>query len=169
MRNHTAPENRRLGKHTDMIHFAWQYCLFIVWAVWWGGLCFYAIVVVPIGTEVIGTVEQGFVTQQVTQWHNALSIVFLVCLLVEAYCRSSRTLWTIGAGLLALGLGLVGWHYHLSNMMDFEDQSVPSNFYTEHAIYLWMTATEWGIGLGLPIWLFVQPTVVESISNHHDE
>lgn len=33
---------------------------------WWGGLCFYAVVIVPIGTEVIGSVEQGFITQRVT-------------------------------------------------------------------------------------------------------
>ncbi|MFM8571811.1 MAG: hypothetical protein ACKOAU_09465 [Pirellula sp.] len=42
----------------------------ILWGLWWGGLSFYAIVVVPIGTEQIGSVAQGFITQRVTQWHE---------------------------------------------------------------------------------------------------
>ena len=46
---------------------AWRLFLLLVWAAWWGGLCFYAVVVVPIGTELIGSVEQGFITQRVTQ------------------------------------------------------------------------------------------------------
>jgi len=89
MQNQTVVERRKHEKLASMLRFAWQYCLFIVWAVWWGGLCFYAIVVMPIGTE--------------------------------AYPSSSRTLWTIGASLLLLDIGLVGWHYHLSNMMDFKN------------------------------------------------
>jgi len=57
---------------------AWKLCLMLAWGMWWGGLCFYAVVVVPIGTEDIGSVEPGFITQRVTQWHNALTGFFLV-------------------------------------------------------------------------------------------
>jgi len=153
---------------TELSRSAWRHLLLILWAMWWGGLCFYAIVVVPIGTEMIGTVEQGFVTQQVTQWHNGLSIVFLICLWIEAYLRSSRTLWIVGALLLAINIGLVAWHYWLTSMMDFQDQSVPSDFYAKHAVYLWITAAEYFIGLALPIWLFAQPRAVESLSDKHE-
>jgi hypothetical protein len=51
-------------------------------------------------------------------------------------------------------ISLILWHAHLTGMMDFPNQAVPSNFYGEHAIYLWITAAEWGLGIILPVWLF---------------
>lgn len=122
--------------------------LLLVWAAWWGGLSFYAIVVVPIGTDLIGSVEQGFVTQKVTLWHNALTGVFLLCLVIEAYCRPSRLRWSFVIALAILEFGLFSLHYHLSGMIDFESQYVPSDFYDQHAIYLWITAAEWLLGIG---------------------
>ncbi|MEJ7593260.1 MAG: hypothetical protein WKF77_17080 [Planctomycetaceae bacterium] len=169
MHDSSAGLNGNGFTRTELLRYAWRHWLFVLWATWWGGLCFYAIVVIPIGTEVVGTVEQGFVTQQVTQWHNGLSIVFLICLGIEAYLRSSRTLWATGAALLVINIGLVAWHYRLTTMMDFQDQTVPSNFYSEHAVYLWITASEFFIGLTLPIWLFAQPRAVESRANQRDE
>ena len=133
---------------------AWNQCLLLVWASWWGGLCFYAVVVVPIGTEVIGSVEQGFITQRVTQWHNGLSCIFILCLLIEAYRRSSRVLWAGGAVLAIIEIALVAWHLHLTSMMDFQHQSVPKGFYSAHALYLWLTAIEWIVGLTMPAWIF---------------
>ena len=57
--NHDNAESsiRSIGRTT------WSSFLLLVWAAWWGGLCFYAMVVVPIGTELIGSVEQGLITQ----------------------------------------------------------------------------------------------------------
>jgi len=128
--------------------------LLLVWGLWWGGLCFYAVVVVPIGTETIGTVEQGFITQRVTWWHNVITGVFLVGLSAEAWRRRSRVL-LFGSGVLGIvEIALILWHARLTGMMDFEYQSVPRNFYGQHAIYLWITAVEWGLGIGLPVWLF---------------
>lgn len=132
---------------------AWKYVLTISWAMWWGGLSFYAIVVVPIGTEQFGSVGQGFVTQQVTQWHNVMSLLILVCTSVEAYRSQSRILWMFAVGLLLISVGLFGWHHRLTQMMDFKEQSVPSDFYSQHAVYLWITAAQWGLGLALPVWL----------------
>ena len=134
---------------------AWRLCLLLAWGIWWGGLCFYAVVVVPIGTEVIGGVEQGFITQRVTQWHNAITGFFLVGLLVEASRRRSRALWTVGAALTIIEIGLIVWHARLTSMMDFQQQTVPSHFYREHATYLWITATEWLLGIAIPLWLFI--------------
>jgi hypothetical protein len=131
----------------------WNVFLPLVWAAWWGGLCFYAVVVVPIGTEVVGSVEQGFITQRVTQWHNGLSGLFLVCLMIEAIRRRIRVLWAIAVTLAIIDIALVVWHTKLTRMMDFEQHSVSGGFYTQHAIYLWLTATEWFLGLTIPIWI----------------
>jgi hypothetical protein len=135
----------------------WQVFLLLVWALWWGGLSFYAIVVVPIGTELIGSVEQGFITQRVTGWHNILTVGFLVCLFIEAVRMRSRMLWSLVIALAIIEVGLFSWHWHLTKMMDFADHSVPSNFYSQHAIYLWFTAAEWFLGIALIAGLRVGP------------
>lgn len=140
---------------TAFLGSAWRLWLLLVWAAWWGGLCFYAVVVVPIGTRVVGGVEQGFVTQAVTQVHNALSGLFLVCLLIEAGRRRSRALWTISAMLAVIDVALVTRHASLTGMMDFQHQTVPGGFYGEHAVYLWITAVEWAMGLAVPVWLII--------------
>ena len=78
-------KNESVDSLTQRISRAsWRIFLLLVWAPWWGGLCFYAVVVVPVGTELIGSVEQGFITQRVTQWHNAWTGLFLVFLLIKA-------------------------------------------------------------------------------------
>ncbi len=135
----------------SLIRTLWQTFLLLVWAAWWGGLCFYAIVVVPIGTEMIGSVEQGFITQRVTGWHNVLTGAFLVCLIIEAIHQRSRALWLSVAALAIIEIGLVAWHWQLTGMMDFTGQSVPSDFYEKHAIYLWITAAEWFLGIALSL------------------
>lgn len=123
----------------------------IIWGTWWGGLCFYAIVVIPIGTEQIGSVEQGFITQQVTWWHNVLCAVFAASLLFEAYRRrNSRLLWATAIMLTFISILLVERHAYLTKQMNFQDRSVASDFYSQHAVYLWITAAEWIVGLMVP-------------------
>ena len=129
----------------------WNSFLLLIWAAWWGGLCFYALVVVPIGTELIGSIEQGFITQRVTGWHNALTGVFLVCLLIEAYRNPNRTLWSVVVALAITEVALVVWRSHLTGIMDFDQQTVPNEFYSQHAIYLWITAAECLLGMAMPI------------------
>lgn len=145
----------------------WKVFLLLVWAAWWGGLCFYAIVVVPIGTNLIGSVEQGFITQRVTQWHNGLSGLFLVCLLIEASRRRIRALWAIAVVLAIIDIALVVWHARLTGMMDFKQQEVPGSFYAQHATYLWITGFEWLVGMAIPIWIFPIAVQVKSPSSNH--
>lgn len=140
----------------------WKVFLLLVWAAWWGGLCFYVVVVVPIGTDLIGSVEQGFITQRVTQWHNALSGLFLVCLWIEASRRRNRWLWAIAVVLAIIDIALVVWHAKLTGMMDFQQQAVPGSFYAQHAIYLWLTAAEWLVGMAMPIWIVLSPIPADS-------
>ena len=127
--------------------------MLLVWAAWWGGLCFYAVVVIPIATEIVGSVEQGFISQRVTQWHNALSGLFLLCVFTEAFRTRSTALWAFAAVLSIIDIGLVVWHSRLTSMIDFQHRTVSSDFYTEHAVYLWITTAEWAMGIVIPIWL----------------
>ena len=143
---------------------AWRVLLLLVWAAWWGGLCFYAVIVVPIGTEAIGSVEQGFITQRVTQWHNALTGLFSIFLLVEAYRKRERVFWIIAISLSLIATALVLQHARLTGMMDFKHQTVPGGFYGSHAVYLWITAIEWALGIVIAIWLLPTAAGVRSQS-----
>jgi hypothetical protein len=141
----------------------WRYLLWACFGVWWGGLTFYAAVVVPIGTSMVGSIEQGFITQQVTWWHNGLSTVITIALLLEAL--RLRSGWLLGGGvmLFVVTLLLVMQHHKLTSMMDFADHTVPDSFYAEHAWYLWLTTGEWGLGaLVAACWIRSEHRVVDS-------
>ena len=133
----------------------WTLLVCITWGVWWGGLTFYTVVVVPIGTSDLGSVEQGFVTQRVTIAHNWLSVLFILCLILESAMRSSRFLFGLGIALLILTYELFRWHSHLSTMMNFQERTVQAGFYQEHAVYLWLIAAQWIIGLIVSPMLFL--------------
>lgn len=129
----------------------WLSFLALLFACWWGGLSFYAIVVVPLATEQFGSTEQGFVTQQVTNWHNAILSAMAVCLLIEARQLTSRILAVVAILLAITTIALVADHHWLTGLMNMQNRTVPESFYAQHAIYLWLTAVEWGTGLLLPI------------------
>jgi hypothetical protein len=134
-----------------VIRIIWRTFLILLFAAWWGGLTFYAIVVVPIGTEQIGSAGQGFITQQVTAWHNGLLTAMTACLLIEAWLRRSRWLWVVVAGMVLIDGALLIEHSQLTGMLDFKQQAVPEGFYKRHAIYLWLTAAEWVLGIAVAI------------------
>lgn len=154
---------RTIGSRT------WKVFLLLVWAAWWGGLGFYAVVVVPIGTDIIGSVEQGFVTQRVTQWHNGLSVLFLVCLVIEASRGRNRWLWAMTVVLGIITITLLIWHVKLTEMMDLQQRAVSVAFYAHHAIYLWLTAAEWLVGMAMPSWIIVSAIPVASAGSDHPD
>lgn len=145
-----------LGK----VYLLW---LTLLWSFWWGGLSFYAMVVVPIGTDILGSVGQGFITQRVTHVHNAVSGLMILFVFVESFRRKSKVLSFAGVVLLLALIAEVFWHRRLTGLVDFKDRSVPSGFYAEHAIYLWMTAVEWGLGIMIPMFLLIPTTQKTSI------
>ena len=163
-----AKWNRRLRHASRLL---WQAGRILLFAAWWGGLSFYAIVVVPIGTDQIGSVEQGFITQQVTRWHNALLIAMTAFLMIEAWWRRNRWLWIIVAGMTLIAVTLLFEHARLTGMMDFANQTVPSGFYQQHAIYLWLTAAEWLLGIFVALLAVQQCTDASNviISSKDDE
>jgi hypothetical protein len=81
---------------------------------WQGGFLFYAAVVVPVGTDVIGSFGQGMVTRHVTDWMNAIGAVAVALLAWDqwadggapGYRRARWGLWAVLVGSL-LGLALV--------------------------------------------------------------
>ena len=135
---------------------SWRFFLHLAWAIWWGGIFFYGAVVVPIGTEAIGSVEQGFITQKVSRVHNVVAIAFLICLAFETARTRSRLIGILTATLAINVLFLVRWHSHLSGLLSVHDHSVSSGFYQQHAVYLGLIAFEWLLGIIAPLVLFVR-------------
>lgn len=157
-----ALDNRSIRIANRLLETLWSFALLLAWAFWWGGLSFYAIAVVPIATEQIGSTSQGFVTREVTQWHNTWSMVVVGLLFVEAARRRSVPLGIVSVLLLGVCIGLVLDHNYLSQQMDDAHRTVPEGFYRDHAVYLWLTAIEWFLGIIVVGWI----SPVQSIPGH---
>ena len=132
-----------------MLHRIRRFVGWVSLTLWWGGLTFYSLVVVPIGSEVFGTTAQGFVTQRVTHWLNGIGLVTLVLLLWNLTAARRRLLiatWLVMASCLA---GLVVLHGSLDALLDPQSRSVHDveRFYNLHRIYLLVTAVQWLAGL----------------------
>src|SRR5262245_34949825 len=116
-------------------------------AFWMGGFTFYALVVIPIGSRLLGSVQQGLITQQVTQWMN-LSGVLALCILLPGVRRKPMV---IGSWLvMAISLAALYWlHPRLDALIDssarelFDDRQ----FYRWHQLYLATVAIQWGAAL----------------------
>lgn len=142
-------------RFADLATPSWRLFILLVWATWWGGIFFYASVVVPIGTEAIGSVEQGFLTQKVSRIHNGLSFAFLACLVIESVRLRSISVGVLSATLAANVLFQTFWHARLTSNMNFAEHSVPTTFYQQHAVYLWLFAVEWIQGMMISAMLFL--------------
>ena len=126
-------------------------------ALWFGGFTFYAAIVVPVGTELIGTSEQGIITQTVTHWLNGiggLSLIGLFYLAFIAYPHKGlKTCWV----LLSLSwIGLLLVHPLLDAMIEPGSYALedPSSFYTWHRFYLWIHTVQWIASIGF-WWVFL--------------
>jgi hypothetical protein len=141
----------------------WRFVVIVCLTLWWGGLTFYAGIVVPLGIEQFGGMEQGLLTQRVTVRLNVAGTIAGICLLADALCRAPRTRRAIlPSVLLVLQLWLWFWHSRLSGWLDGASLSPQSHesFYHEHRIYLWITALQWLTGLAC-LWVdCVRPPVV---------
>jgi len=132
----------------------WHSLVAVTWAIWWGGLTFYAGVVVPVGARIVGINTQGQITQEVTRWLNGVGFVGLVALLAEA-CRIRRRSAIVVAVLAVIcQAALFAIHSWLSKMLAAGVD--PAGFYQVHRIYLWITAIQWLSGLAV-VWLVIWP------------
>lgn len=122
-------------------------------ATWFGGFGFYVSIVVPIGTDVLGSpFAQGMITRQVTHWLNLFSgIAFASMLLESAVSWRKSTAWLrwsqlgLCVTMIASLIALVLLHPALDAMIDFEASSVSDSdqFYDLHRIYLWTSTLQW--------------------------
>jgi hypothetical protein len=123
---------------------------------WQGGFTFYVSVVVPVGTEVLGSaLRQGFITREVTFWLNIAGAIALVVLLLDLMvCRDpvrlrARLRWGLWL-FMALCQGLLFWlHTCLDRLMQVRGRIVldPEAFYPIHRLYLWTHTLQCTAGL----------------------
>lgn len=126
-------------------------------ALWWGGLTFYALFVVPTGVDVLGgETEQGFITQRVSNIVNLCGIVALAVLLANAatswrsigrFARSALAITWLAMAAAQSVLLLV--HPRLDALLDVATHSIvePSGFHRLHEFYLSVTTIQWSAGL----------------------
>lgn len=130
--------------------------LLIAFATWWGGFTFYASVVVPVGSDILGSSRtQGFITQIVTHWLNiaeGLTIFAMTCdLWVNRNRRKKNYVFIetgIAIGLLICLATLVFLHPKLDELVDFSDETIfdEAKFYQIHQAYLWVSSVQWALG-----------------------
>ena len=127
---------------------------------WHGGFFFYAAVVVPTGTDVLGSpAAQGAITQQVTTWLNRIGILALAVFAwdVSATPPYRRRRWATW-GLMAICLAAL---FYLHAVLDANFDPVrrsspdPATFHVVHEVYLSVSTALWILGL-LFVWWTVR-------------
>lgn len=123
---------------------------------WSGGFVFYAAVVVPIGTEILGgSTEQGFITRHVAKRINWAGVAALAMFAWDA-CSADRRWrrgfrWASIGVMLACLIVLLWLHPHMEALMpagkhdgfvDFE------HFDDLHRVYLWTITVQWAASVG---------------------
>jgi len=122
---------------------------------WQGGFVFYAGVVVPIGTEVLGSAsEQGRITRRVAVWLNWTGAVALIPLGWDAWVdrrdrvarRGRIVTWLVMAGGQII---LFSMYPALDAMFDPDAVHISERrlFRRLHRTYLWTSTIQWIAGV----------------------
>ena len=137
-----------------MLARARAFVLFQVWVIWQGGFAFYAAVVVPVGTEVLGSpAAQGFVTREVTGWLNLIGVAYHLALAWTLAAERGTNHWRarvlLGTVSALLLIALFAVHPVLDSFLDPVGKSVrePRAFYRWHIVYLWCSTVQWVLAL----------------------
>src|SRR5690242_12724696 len=125
-------------------------------AFWLGGFTFYTSVVIPVGTRTLGSVRQGFITQQVTGWLNVAGAVALPLMLwnLAAVWRArgrAVRIALLGTWVLmaAVEVELFAMHPMMDRLLDLRAKHVLdyARFDRLHYIYLMSSTIQWAAGL----------------------
>jgi hypothetical protein len=132
--------------------------------IWQGGFLFYAAVVVPQGTEVLGSsAAQGSITAGVTDTMNLLALFALAVLALDLRLSSDSNenriairWWCWCLALLCQGL-LFYFHLLLDFFMDPGRTRIVIGppFRPVHRMYLWTISVQWFVCL-LLVWFNVR-------------
>lgn len=127
--------------------------LLVLFATWFGGFTFYTAIVVPIGTDVLGSSRtQGFVTQQVTNKLNLIGGPTILMMLIDlTYFRRTRArkvnlcFAATLTGIAVLWFVLLIVHPMLDAMLEPDHEHVldDAKFYSLHRVYLWASTIQW--------------------------
>jgi hypothetical protein len=130
-----------------------RFLFLVAFCFWQGGFTFYAAVVVPIGTEELGSaLAQGFITRRVTQQLNVTGAVALALLAWDCWVArdpSSLRRYARPALWLVMVLALAAlFHLHglLEGMLDLDSRILADHraFRPLHRLYLWVQTVQWG-------------------------
>ena len=128
-----------------------RFLVAIALGLWLGGFTFHALVVIPAGERVLGSVqEMGFVTQQVTVVLNRIGVVALLVALWNLWLtRPRRGLFLTWIVLAASQVGLMLLHPVLDGLLVTKTHEIADEerFYRLHQVYLWTSALQWGAGI----------------------
>lgn len=123
-------------------------------AFWQGGFTFYAAVVVPVGTGILGSQrEQALITQPVTNYLNLVGALALlplawdIAMAPASWLRRAR--WSCWLGMVVT-LGVLAWlHMRLDGLFDPATLEVlrRRDFRFLHRCYLWTSTLQWGCAL----------------------
>jgi hypothetical protein len=140
-----------------LLRFLPRLAAVIALALWWGGLTFYAVFVVPVGVDVLGgATEQGFITQQVSNSINLLAVLTLVTLVWNGVASRRETGRLMKISLIATWLVMAATqavlfvvHPQLDGMLDATSHSLarPESFHALHEFYLTVVGVQWFAGL----------------------
>ncbi len=123
---------------------------------WQGGFTFYAGVVVPVGTEILGSAkDQGFITRQVTVYLNVAGVVALAILALDVTATRGPSAWGgLGRWLIWFCMGLlqaalVWLHPQLDLHLDVDAGEILNRqaFRALHRLYLWLSTFQWVFAL----------------------
>jgi hypothetical protein len=132
-------------------------------AFWMGGFTFYALVVIPTGNRLLGSIQQGLLTQQVTHWMNLIGLLTIALLLPGArHSKWPATSWLVMSGSL---VALFWLHPRLDALIDTSAPAVTGdNFYHWHQAYLITVTIQWSAAL-FHLWWLTTEKVQKSRAN----
>ncbi|MFO0809928.1 MAG: hypothetical protein U0746_15005 [Gemmataceae bacterium] len=130
-----------------------RFLFLAAYAFWVGGFTFYAGVVVPLGTDVLGgRAEQALVTRVVSWYLNLTCGIALGVFLLEWLAMRGRIragLWLIMFACLCV---LAWMHPRLDAMFDFGAGVLDRHeFRPWHRTYLWISTVQWGAALAFGV------------------
>lgn len=123
-------------------------------SLWFGGLTFYSLVVIPAAHAVLRShLRVGFITQEVTRWINVAGVSALALLLWDYLAarkeRPGRLRLGTWAVMAIAQAALLALHPFLDSRLDATSKDIaePDRFYELHRLYLLITTVQWGAAL----------------------